>query len=69
MLVPIFQKGQYVYSSPSTMEIQAICTREKQTLWDETMRLTNPQNVYVDLSDRLFDMKQKLLHQMSLKEN
>jgi nicotinate phosphoribosyltransferase len=67
MLVPIFKKGQCVYENPSTMEIQKICTNEKKTLWDETMRLTNPQNVYVDLSDKLFNMKQNILHDMSMK--
>ena len=67
MLVPVFKNGQCVYTSPSTMEIRDICTKEKETLWDETCRLTNPQNVYVDLSDKLYQMKQTLLHQMSRK--
>ena len=67
LLVPIFRNGLCTYDSPSTMEIQKICAAEKNTLWDETKRLTNPQEVYVDLSDRLFEMKQKLFHEMSKK--
>ena len=67
LLIPIFRNGLCSYVSPSTMEIQKICTDEKNTLWDETKRLTNPQEVYVDPSDRLYEMKQKLFHEMSRK--
>ena len=65
ILVPIFVNGQCVYESPSIMEIAKFCKEEKETLWDETMRLFNPHKVYVDLSQRLFDEKQKLLNEMS----
>ena len=65
ILVPVFINGQCVYESPSVMEIAAYCRQEKETLWDETMRLFNPHKVYVDLSQKLFDEKQKLLNQMS----
>ena len=67
LLVPIFLKGGCVYTSPSVMEIRDICTREKETLWDESKRLVNPQKVYVDLSDRLYRTKAELLEEMSLK--
>ena len=55
LLVPVFLKGQCVYENPSAMEIN--------TLWDETRRLVNPQNVYVDLSKPLYDLKNQLLSQ------
>jgi nicotinate phosphoribosyltransferase len=64
LLVPIFQKGECVYTSPSVMEIRDYCTREKDTLWEETMRFDNPHQVYVDLSNRLFAIKNSLLEQM-----
>lgn len=64
MLVPIFLKGECVYTSPSVMEIRDYCSREKETLWDETKRFANPHKVYVDLSDRLFRIKSELLDQM-----
>lgn len=67
LLVPVFLKGGCVYASPSVMEIRDICTREKETLWDESKRLVNPQKVYVDLSDRLYRTKAELLEEMSLK--
>ena len=64
MLQPIFIHGECVYTSPSVMEIAAYCKQEKETLWDETKRLINPHEVYVDLSDRLYAMKTKLLNEM-----
>ena len=65
LLEQIFDDGKCVYTSPSVMEIQAICAKEKQTLWDENMRFVNPAKVYVDLSDRLYDMKQKVFNELS----
>ena len=62
MLVPVFLKGQCVYQNPSTMEIREYCQKELNTLWDETRRLVNPQEVFVDLSKPLYDLKQKLLN-------
>ena len=64
MLVPVFKNGACVYTSLSVMEIRDYCTREKETLWEETKRFANPHNVYVDLSDRLYDIKRELLNQM-----
>ncbi len=65
LLVPIFKNGECVYTSPSVMEIRDYCTREKETLWEETKRFANPHKVYVDLSDKLFKIKSELLEQMS----
>ena len=65
LLVPVFKNGKCVYTSPSVMEIREYCTREKDTLWDETKRFANPHKVYVDLSDKLFQIKSELLEQMS----
>ena len=45
------------------MEIQAICNKEKETIWDETKRFVNPQEIYVDLSDKLYKIKTELLNQ------
>ncbi|MBS6196531.1 MAG: nicotinate phosphoribosyltransferase [Clostridiales bacterium] len=67
LLVPIFKKGLCVYTSPSVMEMREICRKEQDTLWPETRRLVNPQEVYVDLSDKLYKVKSELLEEMSLK--
>ena len=64
LLVPVFQKGHCVYTSPSVMEIRDICQKELDTLWDETRRFTNPQEVFVDLSDKLYKIKSELLEKM-----
>ena len=61
MLVPIFKGGQCVYTSPKVMEIQAYCRQEQETLWEESRRLVNPHQVYVDLSNELWHMKNQLL--------
>ena len=68
LLVPVFKSGSCVYQSPSVMELQEICRREKDTLWDETKRLINPHEMYVDLSDNLYELKTKLLHEKSMKK-
>ena len=61
LLVPIFEKGVCVYSEPTVPEITENCKKELDTLWDETRRLVNPSKVYVDLSQKLYDVKQELL--------
>lgn len=66
LLVPVFSKGQCVYKSPSVMDMRAYCQQELETLWDETRRFVNPHEVYVDLSDKLYQIKSRLLEQMSM---
>lgn len=63
ILVPIFKNGQCVYETPSVMQIREYCKKELDTLWEETRRFINPQEVYVDLSNELWHTKQKLLEQ------
>lgn len=63
ILVPIFQNGQCIYESPTVMEIQAYCRAQLDTMWEESRRLVNPQEVYVDLSDKLYEMKKTLLNE------
>ena len=66
LLKPVFINGACVYHSPSVMEIAAYCKEEKETLWDETKRLFYPHQVYVDLSEKLYNVKTELLNEMSL---
>ena len=68
LMEPIFLKGECVYSSPSVMEIRSYCQTEKDSLWDESRRLMNPHEMYVDLSDKLYDLKKKLISEYSLKK-
>lgn len=64
LMVPVFLDGKCVYTSPSVMEIREYCQKELNTLWDETRRLVNPHQVYVDLSSKLYHIKIQLLDQM-----
>ena len=68
LLQPVFLGGECVYTSPSVMEMRDVCTKEKETLWDETKRFVNPHEMYVDLSDKLFKIKTELLEEMSMKQ-
>jgi nicotinate phosphoribosyltransferase len=61
LLVPVFKNGRRVYKSPTLPEIRAYCEAEVATLWDEVKRFENPHNYYVDLSQKLWDIKKELL--------
>ncbi len=69
LLVPVFQSGQCVYETKPVMEIRNYCQQQLCTLWDETRRLVNPQEVHIDLSQRLWDMKHELLNEYHPVEN
>lgn len=66
ILLPIFKNGECLYKSPTLKEIAAYCREEEDTLWDETKRLFYPHRVYVDLSQKLYAVKQSLLDQMTM---
>lgn len=63
LLVPIFQDGKCVYQKPSLLEIRNYCKEQIALLWDEVKRFENPHTYYVDLSNELWSIKQKLLHE------
>ena len=59
--VPVFRSGKLVYELPSLEEIRAYCMAQVDTLWDEIKRFDNPQTYYVDLSQKLWDIKYGML--------
>ena len=62
LMIPVYKDGRCVYKDrPSVMELQQICRRDMERLWDEAKRLVNPHHVHVDLSRKLWDLKQRLL--------
>ena len=61
MQVKIFEKGELVYEEPSLDEIAAYRKEEVESLWDEVKRYDTPHNYYVDLSQKLWNLKQKLI--------
>lgn len=58
---PIFLGGKCVYESPTASEIRDYCAAQLELQWDEVKRFENPHNYYVDLSQKLWDVKQALL--------
>lgn len=62
LLVPIFKNGQLVYQTPSIEETKAYCNSEFNTLYEEIKRIDNPHEYYVDLSDRLRNLKEELIN-------
>lgn len=66
IMIPVFIKGECIYHSPKVMDIREYCRQELSTLWEETLRLVNPNQVHVDLSNDLWHTKQKLLDSYNL---
>ncbi|MDD5938902.1 MAG: nicotinate phosphoribosyltransferase [Clostridiales bacterium] len=63
LLKPIFKGGRLVYKLPSIEEARAYCAHQIDLQWEEVKRFENPHNYYVDLSQKLWDVKQELLEQ------
>lgn len=61
LLVPIFRHGELVYQLPTLEQIRSYCLSEVDKLWDEVKRFDNPHTYYVDLSQKLWDIKYDLL--------
>jgi nicotinate phosphoribosyltransferase len=61
LLVPIFVDGKQVYECPDIHQISAYAKKEFASMWDEYKRLLMPHTYKVDLSDDLYDLKQRLL--------
>ena len=70
LLVPIFKNGELVYDEPTIHEKQAYCQKEYETLYPEVTRIEKPAEYYVDLSDKLRELKNELikLHQVEPEE-
>ena len=65
LLRTIYRGGQLVYQRPGLQEIQRYCEEQVETLWDSVKRFENPHNYYVDLSLRLWTIKEELLRKNS----
>ena len=60
---PIFRGGELVYDLPALPDIRRYCLEQVDTLWEEVKRFDNPHKYYVDLSQRLWDVKHGLLEE------
>lgn len=61
LMVPVFKNGELVYEVPGLDEVRSYCREQLDTLWPEVKRFSNPHHYYVDLSQKLWDIKQSLL--------
>lgn len=60
LLVPMYDNGKRVYPTRKVMDIQQSLKNELNNLWDESKRLINPHSMYVDLSEKLYSLKNRL---------
>ncbi len=61
LLVPIFLNGECVYEFPALADVRENCRRELESMWGEVLRFENPHNYYVDLSEKLWNLKHEML--------
>ena len=59
--VTVFKDGNLVYNPPELSDIQKYCKEQIDLLWDEVKRFENPHTYYVDLSQKLWNIKDELL--------
>lgn len=64
LLVPVFLNGELVYNQPSIEEIRNYCKEQQDTLWEELKRFSYPQKYYVDLSEKLLNLKLDMISEM-----
>ncbi|NLF79869.1 MAG: hypothetical protein GX572_01605, partial [Clostridia bacterium] len=63
LLQPVFRSGGLVYEQPPLAQTRDYCAAQLATLWEETKRFKNPHRYYVDLSQRLWRIRDDLLRQ------
>ena len=59
--VPVFLGGKLVYELPSLKAIKTNCAYQVSTLWPEVKRFDYPHQYYVDLSEKLMELKDHML--------
>jgi len=64
ILIPIFKNGELVYEIPTIDQIRNHCKEEVDSLYEGVKRLINPHKYYIDISDKLLNMKRNLIKEM-----
>ncbi len=59
--VQVFRSGELVYDLPDIETIRCHCKEEIEGMWEEVRRFTNPHNYYVDLSEKLWQIKHDMI--------
>lgn len=61
LLKQIINNGELTSSLPTLTEIRTFHKQEREKFWEEYLRILHPEEYHVNLSDRLWKMKQDLL--------
>lgn len=61
LLKPVFVQGKQVYENKPLSEIREYCADRLAHLWNSIKRFENPQTYYVDLSQKLWDLRHSFL--------
>lgn len=56
-----FENGKLIIDMPSIETVRKNCEQHLNSLWDEVKRFENPHKYYVDLSQKLWDVKNEML--------
>lgn len=68
LLVKIFENGKQVYALPTLKEIRVHCKASLESMWEEVKRFDNPHNYYVDLSEKLWNIKYSMIKEQRHKK-
>lgn len=63
--VKLFDKGRCIAPERNLNDIKSDCAKQVDTLWDEVKRFENPHRYYVDLSQKLWDLKSRMISENS----
>jgi nicotinate phosphoribosyltransferase len=61
LLQLVFKNGKQVMELPNIKDIRDYCKSQIDILWDEVKRFESPHQYYVDLSQKLWDIKKSML--------
>lgn len=68
LLLKIFENGKQVYTLPTLKEIRVHCKASLESMWEEVKRFDNPHNYYVDLSEKLWNIKYSMIKEQRHKK-
>ena len=67
--VDVFRDGRQVYNIPSVQESAKYFKENKKTVWNEYLRLLNPEFYPVDLSTKCWENRNNILRKVTKKQN
>nr|WP_300003734.1 nicotinate phosphoribosyltransferase [Tissierella sp.] len=67
LLTQIFDKGEQVYESPDIHQIKKYAAKNIKNLWQEVKRFEKPHEYAVDLSEKLWSIKDSMLKEKTEK--